>query len=223
MTRRPLTLFVGPTTYGMDLTTYSDDISVRPPVRRGQIEHLLNNEAQPGVIGIVDGTFHAYPAVGHAELRNALAAGWTIWGLASMGAIRAAEMAPLGMRGYGRVYQQFYDDTSFADDEVTLVHGSEPPYRPMSEPMVHMRSLLSYLLNEQLITSTEHLAVIADLKQRWFGDRTIPALAQSLQLHTTLRTPAIAATLTNMGQHRTKQQDLHDFLSSAPWKYDDAA
>ncbi|WP_425300876.1 TfuA-like protein, partial [Nocardia wallacei] len=33
------------------------------------------------------------------EIREALEAGWSVWGLSSMGAIRAAEMRLLGMRG----------------------------------------------------------------------------------------------------------------------------
>ena len=42
-----------------------------------------------------------------------------------MGAIRAREMAHLGMRGFGRVFERFVAEDDFQDDEVALlvVHG----------------------------------------------------------------------------------------------------
>ena len=56
---------------------------------------------------ICDGVFESQPAVSHAELCRALDGGWAVWGVSSIGAIRAFEMRAEGMRGFGYVYKQF--------------------------------------------------------------------------------------------------------------------
>ncbi len=74
-------------------------IIVLPPVKRGDVEKLIS-EREPGAMAIVDGLFQQCLSVGHAEIRSAVAAGWQVWGLSSMGAIRAYEMRNMGVRGY---------------------------------------------------------------------------------------------------------------------------
>ena len=72
-----------------------------------------------------------------------------MWGLSSMGAIRAREMAHLGMRGYGSVYAPFATEGDFQDDEVALLHEPNAPYRPVSEPLVHLREAVAHLASER--------------------------------------------------------------------------
>src|SRR5476649_2546093 len=90
-------LFIGPSSYAIQLDLPSN-MKVMPPAKRGDIENLMA-EYPPGTVVLVDGTYHSYPAVSHAEIRTAIEAGWTFWGLSSMGAIRAVELAPVGMKG----------------------------------------------------------------------------------------------------------------------------
>ena len=100
---------------------------MRPPVRRLDVAKLTATERRPGTLVIVDGLFHDTLAVGHAEIREAMRRGWRVWGLSSMGAIRAREMAPLGMKGFGRVFERFEAEADFQDDEVALLHEPRPP------------------------------------------------------------------------------------------------
>src|ERR1700730_15150065 len=98
-------MFVGPTlATSPRARTLARSYALRRPVRRDDIARLVRGRRKPGVIVIVDGVFHDTLAVGHAEIREALVRGWRVWGLSSMGAIRAREMAHLGMRGFGRVF-----------------------------------------------------------------------------------------------------------------------
>ena len=53
------------------------------------------------VIGLVDGVFERVPAVWHKEILFALSEGVHVYGAASMGALRAAELDTFGMRGVG--------------------------------------------------------------------------------------------------------------------------
>jgi hypothetical protein len=143
--RERIFLFAGPTlARSPHARVLVRGVSVRSPVKRGDVERLVEaypaSRGRPGVIVLADGLFHDTLAVGHAELRAALRAGWRLWGLSSMGAIRAHEMAPLGMRGFGRVYERFQAEPDFQDDEVALLHGPAPEYRTLSEPLVHLRA-----------------------------------------------------------------------------------
>ena len=58
---------------------------------------------QVQTIAIIDGYFDRVPAVWHKEILWALNMGIRVIGAASMGAIRAAELAPFGMEGVGRI------------------------------------------------------------------------------------------------------------------------
>ncbi|MFD6024134.1 TfuA-like protein [Streptomyces griseoluteus] len=217
MTTSPVTLFAGPTIWGMDAASWADTgVTLRPPARRGDIDSLLPEE--PGILAIADGTFHSYPAVGHAEIRTALEKGWQIWGLCSMGAIRAAEMHTLGMRGFGDVFEAYAEDPDLDDDEVALLHSSEPPFRPMSEPMLHLRRFLADLTDRQLLTGSQSSAIVSELKQRWYADRTMGALRNALTQHAALPATVLHAEMANFDAFRTKQHDLLRFLKEQPWQ-----
>lgn len=158
------TLFAGPSLQGINSQLLCDSsLILRPPIKRGDIEQLVADSA-PSTIAIVDGVFHAHPAVGHAEILQALRAGWRIWGLSSMGAIRACEMDNLGMTGFGEVYRQFASDPDMSDDEVTLIHQAEEPFLPLSEPLIHIRYFLKQWISEHKLTDSEAQSILHHLK-----------------------------------------------------------
>jgi hypothetical protein len=184
---------------------------------------LILRRKRPGVVVVVDGLFHESLAVGHAELREALARGWQVWGVASMGAIRAREMRSLGMRGFGSVFERFLEEADFQDDEVALLHEPTAPYTPLTEPLVHLRAAAKHLVASGLLSDTAASAVLLDLKARWFGERTLKkatdALAQAAaeeggapeRIRTELRT---------FDRFQVKRHDLEAFLARRPWLLD---
>ena len=213
-------IFAGPSIFQAELPTVSDPaIQWLPPVRRGDVDHLVANNP-PGMMAIADGTFHAYPSVSHREIREALQAGWTIYGLCSMGAIRAAEMAHMGLLPWGEVARQFCDNPDLADDEVCLVHGDEAPYFPLSEPLVHIRKFLQHLCQESVISPMQKDTVLRSLKETWFGNRTLKALEDLLieVCGTSTLDNRIDRALADFSPYRIKQMDLAAFIKIAPWK-----
>jgi hypothetical protein len=61
-----------------------------------------------------------------------------------MGTIRAAELAPFGMIGIGKIFEAYRDGTYTDDDEVTLLHGPAAyGYVAMSEAMVNVRATVA--------------------------------------------------------------------------------
>jgi hypothetical protein len=212
-------MFAGPTLHGVErfATAPTYGIRVLPPVRRGDIEAIVS-AYPPGVIAIVDGLFQQCLSVGHAEIRDAVSGGWTVWGLSSMGAIRAYEMRHLGVRGYGRVYEYFFKHDDFRDDEIALIHRPEPPYHALTEPLVHIRFFLGELLKSCVLTKKHESAILDDLTSMWFGDRTL-SLVRSMILGLIPQHEAtVDAMLANFDRFRLKCHDLSDFLREQPWK-----
>ena len=213
-------IYAGPTLHGTSIDTAADPaIQWAPPVKRDDIEDLLRTDRNPRTLAIVDGTFHDYPSVSHHEIRHALEAGWRIYGLSSMGAIRACEMAHLGMTPFGQVAQRYLQDPDFNDDEVTLVHGTEAPYHPLSEPLIHMREYLDKMLHAGHLTASQVQAVLAEMQPRWYGERTLRTLQVALTRATgqaTLTAP-LAEALRNFQPYRVKQRDLLAFLHAKSW------
>jgi hypothetical protein len=218
--RRPgpeVTIFVGPTAAGSArANALLRGLRRRPPVRRRDVEQLVLRAARPGVIVIVDGVFHDTLAVGHAEIREALERRWDVWGLSSMGAIRAREMGALGLRGFGRVFDLFAREGDFQDDEVALLHEPSPPYRAASEPLVHLRAGLQHLVSEGVVSDAAARDVASALKARWYGERTIPAAIALLARHAPRE--RILRELGDFDRFRLKTIDLEDFLTERPWR-----
>ena len=209
-----LTMFVGPTAHGMELL--DDNVTIRPPVRRGDLRQLISESSAPGQVAIVDGTFHSYPSVGHAEIRDALGSGWSVWGLSSMGAIRAAEMCQHGMRGFGAVYERYATCEDFDDDEVAQIHEAEAPYRPLSEPMIHLREFVRDLTDRLVLPQATADSIVARLKNRWYAERTLFVLRQLLT-DAGCETSDIDERLTAFDRFRLKRIDLVAFLEERPW------
>ena len=213
-------LFVGPTmATSARARALASRFSVRRPVRRHDIERLAESTSAPGVLVIVDGAFHGTLAVGHAEIRDALARGFRVWGLSSMGAIRAREMAPLGVRGFGSVYERFSQDDDFQDDEVALLHERAAPYRPVTEPLVHLRAAIAHLVSRGLVGADDARDVVSDLKSRWYGERTVRGTLHALTRVARGKDAAstIARELADFDRFRMKTLDLVRFHEERPW------
>lgn len=182
-------------------------IEVRPPVQRGDLDQLIEAGFR-GTVIIVDGVFQQVMSVGHKELLTALRIGLRIFGLSSMGAIRALEMSAFGMKGYGEVYRRFEAEEDFQDDEVTLLHEPDPPYRKVSEPLVHFRACVEDLVNKQFLPPDKGASIIDRLKSLYFGDRSL-ALFKNLLGEAGIIFDDL---IRDFEPYRIKERDLERFL-----------
>ena len=145
----PVVIFLGPSLAVAEAREQLDAVFL-PPVRQGDIYRAVQRH-KPAVIGIVDGYFHQTPAVWHREILWAMTTGVHVLGAASMGALRAAELEPFGMRGVGRIFEAYrdgsyapFDDPFEDDDEVAVIHGpAELGFVAVSEAMVDIRDVLA--------------------------------------------------------------------------------
>lgn len=212
-------LFVGPTGHGLDPGLLSQPgLRVHPPVRRGDIETLVKRRRKPAVIVVCDGVFQTVPAVSHAELCLAMDAGWEVWGVSSIGAIRAFELRGEGMRGFGHVYAMLRRFEDFTDDEMCQLHFPEPPYFPVSEPLVNLRFALARLRHRLGIAEDAADAAIKALREMWFGDRTLERMRQAMVGRGRIEAAKADAVLDGLVHRRVKTLDLRRLLLRCPWQ-----
>ncbi len=158
------------------------------PVRCGDIIKALR--LCPKTIVIIDGFFEQTAAVWHKELLLALSLGIQVYGSSSMGALRAAELAPYGMIGVGQVFEWYRDAVIIDDDEVALVHTNDDSFRTSLTPMVNVRATLSKAVKENIINRLQAEALLSSIKAQPYYNRflfeeaqKLPALSAWLQKH----------------------------------------
>src|SRR3954454_11670879 len=88
----------------------------RPPLRQGDLHRAAIEK--PAALGVIDGYFETTPTVWHEEILFALDRGIAVYGAASIGALRAAELHTYGMTGVGCIFEWFRNGTLEDDDDV---------------------------------------------------------------------------------------------------------
>jgi hypothetical protein len=171
-------LFVGPTLAPAEIGRLAD-FTCLPPASMGDVYRAAGS--RPRAIGIIDGYFEGVPAVWHKEILWAMSQGVHVFGSASMGALRAAELHEFGMRGIGRIFESYRVGELEDDDEVAVVHGpAETGYVCLSEPMVNIRATLEEAEQSGIVDRPTHVALIDRAKDLFYQDRTWQRLLEDV-------------------------------------------
>lgn len=162
-------VFTGPTV-SANVARAELDAVYLPPVAQGDIYRV--GQHRPQAIGIIDGYFERVPAVWHKEILWAMRQGIHVFGSASMGALRAAELAAFGMVGIGWVFEAFRNGRLVDDDEVAVAHGSgESGYRAQSDAMVDIRRTLEAAETAGRVSAATRFALEQIGKRLFYPDR----------------------------------------------------
>ncbi|MEK1887901.1 MAG: TfuA-like protein [Phyllobacterium sp.] len=146
-------------------------LTCRGPAKCGDITHAVDQGYR--VIALVDGRFEDVAAVWHKEILHALSAGATVYGAASMGALRAAECHPFGMIGIGHVFERYAFGGLEDDAAVAQVHApAEFGYLAFSEAMVTIDATLDTALAAGTIRQDEHELIRSKADAVFFKERT---------------------------------------------------
>ncbi len=169
-------VFVGPTLPVAAARAELDAIYL-PPASQGDV--YAATRQQPWAIGIIDGYFERVPAVWHKEILWAMSRGVHVFGSASMGALRAAELHPLGMEGTGLIFEAFRNEELEDDDEVAVVHGpADQGFVQGSEAMVNIRFTLAAAASSGIIEDATRGELVAIAKSLFYPDRQYPSIIQ---------------------------------------------
>jgi hypothetical protein len=167
-------VFAGPSTAGQAL----DGFQLRPPATRGAVIEAVRSGFTR--IAFIDGAIDHRDQVPLRELRLVLAIPEVqLFGAASMGAIRAVQLANYGMRGAGRVYRLFRHGVLTDSDEVFLLHAPAAlRYRPLTLPLVNIRYTLRAMRRGGELTAGEARALAAYMRDvPWFDRDTRSVVA----------------------------------------------
>jgi hypothetical protein len=168
-------VFVGPSLPAPEVRRLLPDCEVLPPVRHGDLLRL--RPAARDRVLIIDGLFLQTAPVRHKEILLLLSQRVTVAGSSSMGALRAAELWPYGMRGVGEVFRLHRDLVVTGDDEVAVIHCSaDEGYRPLSEPLVNIRIALREARGSGSISADEEERLLALAKALPFRSRSFRML-----------------------------------------------
>lgn len=207
-------IFLGPSLPAAEARALTDT-PILPPAAQGDLYRAVLAH-RPSVVGIVDGYFHQVPSVWHREILWAMSEGVAVFGAASMGALRAAELDAFGMVGIGRVYEGFvagrygpFADNFENDDEVAVLHGPpETDFLRLSDAMVDLRQGLAEAQEAGVISVALRDALCAEMAATFYPDRSADALLASAHL-----APPVAAALRDWWERSYESQKRRDALA----------
>lgn len=154
------------------------DIIVRPPAIQGDLRRAVDDGAT--AIGLIDGAFEYVAPVWHKEILYGLANGVTIYGGASMGALRAAECRAFGMIGVGEIFRGYASGILVDDADVALLHGPEElNYVAVTLPLVNVTATLATCRRRNLICEREEQWIAKRANALFFKVRTWDAIVES--------------------------------------------
>lgn len=168
-----LLVFVGPSLPAAEAQRLCPQAEIRPPIAVGELLAIARGRKRPGCVAILDGYFERMAAVWHKEILVALERGIAVYGAASMGALRAAELAPWGMQGMGEVYRAFASGQLEADDEVAVAHlPAEQDHRPISDALVNLRDGLAGAVAAGVLGQPMANKLVEAARQRPYRERS---------------------------------------------------
>jgi hypothetical protein len=163
-------VFTGPTLSVMDARAELE-ATYLPPAAQGDVYRA--SLTQPVAIGIIDGVFDQVPSVWHKEILWAMSQGIHVFGSASMGALRAAELETFGMIGVGEIFRAYQNGPLEDDDEVAVVHGKEVDgFRVLSDAMVNIRPTLLRAEQEGILNTATRGKLEAIAKNLCYPERS---------------------------------------------------
>lgn len=164
-----IAVFAGPSLARADASV--PGITYLPPAAEGDLYRAARQG--PRAIGLIDGYFEAQPAVWHKEILWAMAQGIHVFGAASMGALRAAELWSFDMVGVGTIYRAYRCGALIDDAEVAVLHG--PPelgYPSVTEALVNVRANLSRARAKGVLSNEMRHRLLQSAQAVYYKDRT---------------------------------------------------
>jgi len=172
-----LVVFLGPSLPAAEARALAR-CALLPPARQGDVWRALRR--RPRAIALVDGRFEQVPSVWHRELLDALDAGVAVFGGASMGALRAAELAPFGMVGVGAIAAR-YRGGLLDDAEVALLHaGPEHGHLPLTVPLVNVRHAAAVARARGVLDARRARELVGAAARIFYQERTWEGLLAGL-------------------------------------------
>lgn len=185
-----------------------------PPASAGDMLALL--AVRPHTVLLVDGVFETARAPWHKEILVLLSSGFDVRGAASLGALRAAELAAFGMRGSGAIARAYRDGRIIGDDEVAVAHAPAAlHHRPLSLAQVDVRATLVAATRRGIMPVAAARMVAAASRRIFFKQRQWRSVLAASSAVIDAATYATFAAWLPTGAVRQKQHDAQAAIVEA--------
>ncbi|MGW9369674.1 TfuA-like protein [Streptomyces xanthophaeus] len=167
-------VFVGPTLAKTEPQLAVPGVRVRPPARHGD---LFDSALHSGdTVVLIDGVYHQALALRHKEILAAMGRGISVIGAASIGALRAAELAPFGMLGVGTIYSSYVRGEIDGDDEVAVGQAPDGQWDALTWPIVNLRQVLNLAQAAHVLDEEQAAQLLEALRAVYYPQRTTAAV-----------------------------------------------
>jgi len=205
-------VYLGPTLNLQTAKRYLDQAYYHPPVKCGDLIRVFR--LKPKRIIIIDGIYETIPAVWHKEIMLGIDNGIEIYGAASMGALRAAELYPFGMIGVGQVFQDFLNKKLNDDDEVAVLHQNQDHhYTPINDAMVNIRATLELAYQQSVISIATKQQLMEDCKRQFYPYRSLEKSILQFEKQNPKECKSLSRWLSTHGLVDIKKQDAELVLA----------
>ena len=185
-------VYLGPSLSRTEARRIYPQAEFRPPIQR----HDLYRDRQAGgrVFLLLDGVFHSRRAVPAREILDVLEDGAVVAGASSIGALRAADCSPAGLRGIGTIFRLYRRRILSSDDEVALVfadladdHSVElgsglRPFQPLTAALINVRFAARRGLASGRLTPLQAERLVSLAKDLHYSERLWPRLCDQTQI-----------------------------------------
>ncbi len=169
-----ISVFTGPSLPPGDVRQLLPHAEVLPPVARGDLHAARKRGAE--LLVVIDGSFSHQLAVSPREVVDVLDDGAVVLGASSMGAVRAADCWPAGMRGVGAVYRLYRAGLLASDDAVAVATDPDRDHSAVSVALVNVQAAVRRARGRGLIDASAAAAVESAAGGLFFAHRTWRAI-----------------------------------------------
>lgn len=136
-----------------------------------------------------------------------------------MGALRAAELAPHGVVGVGRIFEWYRDGVVVDDSEVALLHADgEHGWRPLTVPLVNVRHAADCAAQARVLTRDAARALVDAGQAVFYQERTWARVLEAVAPRWSASTRAAWDAWFPRGAEDLKRQDaLACLRTAAEW------
>jgi YcaO-like protein with predicted kinase domain len=156
----------------------------QPPAQYGDVYRAALTA--PDAIGVIDGYFDSVPTAFIGEFLWAMAQGIHVFGAASIGALRAVELGVFGMRGVGKIYDDYRNQPYTDDEEIAVIEAPMEDYLPsdaLVDAMVNVRATLKAAEQQKVLAAGVALVLTDIAKSLSFRDRTYETVIRHARGH----------------------------------------
>jgi hypothetical protein len=177
---KPPLVFLGPSVSIAEARAILPQAEYCAPATRGDLYNARSRNTS--IFVLIDGVFLQSYAPSPRELVDVVRDGALVIGAASLGALRAAECWPAGVRGVGLIYRLFRSGCLVSDEEVAVTYDGQA-HRPISIPMVNVRYSTHRAVKAGLLAPSDGERLVQAAESIFYPERTWRAVFSSAAIN----------------------------------------